>query len=95
MAVFGEVFSAVEAQALGVVDKVVPTGEAMKTAERVAHTVLQRSPGATELAKMMVNAAEGEERERIIEALAGTIAAGSDELAEGLAAFREKRTPKF
>ena len=44
---------------------------------------------------MMVNAAEGEERERVIEALAGNIAAASDELAEGLAAFREKRPPNF
>ena len=44
---------------------------------------------------MMVNAAGGEERERIVEALAGTIAAGSDELVEGLAAFRAKRKPDF
>ena len=44
---------------------------------------------------MLINAAEGEERERVLEALAGAIAAGSDELAEGLAAFREKRPARF
>ncbi len=47
------------------------------------------------LTKMMINAAEGEERERVIEAMAGAIAAGSDELSEGLAAFREKRDARF
>lgn len=95
MVVLGEVFSATEAQALGIVDQVVPTGEAMRAAEDAAHRVLQRGPRSTELAKMMVNAAEGEERERIIESLAGTIAAGSQDLAEGLTAFREKRPPEF
>ena len=44
---------------------------------------------------MMVNAAEGEETERVIEALAGALAAGSDDLVEGLAAFREKRMPRY
>ncbi len=44
---------------------------------------------------MMINAAEGEERERIIESLAGTIAAGSTELQERLSAFRERRPSDF
>ncbi len=95
MAVLGEVFSAEEAMALGIVDAVVPTGGGMAAAEESAARVLARGPRATELTKMMVNAAEGEEVERVIEALAGTIAAGSSELAEGLSAFREKRKPNF
>jgi len=95
MAVMGEVFTAAEAQAIGIVDKVVATGAAAEAADLVAQAVLTRGPRATELAKMMVNAAEGEERERVIEALAGSIAAASDDLVEGLAAFREKRRPKF
>ena len=95
MALFGEVFSAEEALALGLVDQVTPQGEGMAAAERVAARVLARGGRATELAKMLVNAAEGEERERVLEALAGALAAGSAELQEGLAAFREKRTPRF
>lgn len=95
MVVMGETFTAAEAQALGIVDQVVAQGAAPQVAEEAAQRVLTRSPRATELAKMMVNAAEGEERERVIEALAGTIAAASDDLAEGLAAFREKRPPTF
>ncbi|MDJ0629421.1 MAG: enoyl-CoA hydratase/isomerase family protein [Rhodobacter sp.] len=95
MAVFGEVFTADQALALGLVDRVVATGDAMAAAEELAAAVLKRGPRATELAKMMINAAEGEERERIVEALAGAQAAGSPDLAEGLAAFRERRTPDF
>jgi len=95
MAVMGEVFTASQALSLGIVDRVVDTGQAMAAAQQAAAQILARSPRATELAKMMVNAAEGEERERIIEALAGTIAAGTEDLTEGLAAFREKRNPNF
>ncbi len=95
MALFGEVFSAEEALALGLVDRVVATGEAPAAADEAAARLLARGPRATELTKMLINAAEGEERERVIEALAGTVAAASDELAEGLAAFREKRRPDF
>ncbi len=95
MVLAGEVFTADQARHLGIVDHVVPTGDAMYRAKEIAAHILSRGPRATELAKMMVNAAEGEERDRVIEALAGTIAAASDELAEGLAAFRDKRLPNF
>ena len=91
MVVFGEVFSAEQALALGIVDKVVPAGQGLAAAEEVASSVRGRSRRATELSKMMINAAEGEERERIIESLAGALAAGSEELETGLAAFREKK----
>ena len=95
MAVFGEVFTADQALAPGLVDQVVGEGAAMAAAEELAAGVLKRGPRATELAKMMINAAEGEERERIVEALAGALAAGADDLEEGLSAFREKRAPDF
>jgi enoyl-CoA hydratase/carnithine racemase len=95
MALLGEVFDAGQALALGLVDEVVPTGEGQAAADRVVDRLRARSPRATELTKMMLNAAEGEERERVIEALAGSIAAASPDLARGLAAFRAKRKPDF
>ena len=95
MAVFGEIFTAAEAQTLGVVDRVVVTGEGMATAREIAARTALRAPVATELVKMLVNAAEGEERERVLEAMAGIAVAGTEDLKEGVAAFREKRQPDF
>jgi len=95
MALFGEVFSADEALSLGLVDQVVATGNGLMAAEASASRLLQRSPRATELVKMLINVAEGEESERIVEALAGAVAVASDDLEEGLAAYRQKRPASF
>lgn len=95
MAVFGEVFDAHQALELGLVDHVVPSGTGLQRARQLADTVSDRGPLATEITKMLINAAEGEEQERVLEALAGVAAASSVELQEGLAAFREKRKPRF
>jgi enoyl-CoA hydratase len=95
MALFGEVYQAEEALRLGLVDQVVAEGQGMAAADAMVARVLTRSARATELTKMMLNAADGEEAGRVMESLAGTIAAASTDLAEGLAAFRDKRKPRF
>lgn len=95
MAVLGEIFAAEEALGLGIVDSVVPAGEGHSAAEVLARSLLSRSPRAVEITKMMINAAEGEEKERVIDSLAGAAVAGTPELAEGIDAFREKRRPVF
>ena len=95
MTLFGEVYSADAALALGLVDQVVEKGAGLAAAVELAENVVARSPRATEVTKMLINAAEGEERERVLESLAGAVAAVSDDLREGLAAFREKRKPDF
>lgn len=95
MALLGEIFTAEQALALGLVDRVVPAGDCLAAARAMALDLAQRGPFATQATKMLINAAEGEEAERILEALAGGMAAASAELKEGLAAFRDKRKPKF
>jgi len=95
MALFGVVHSAEEALREGLVDQLVETGAGVVEGHKCAQAVMRRGPEATELTKMLINAAEGEEVERVLEAFAGRIAAGSDELQEGLAAFRDKRKPDF
>lgn len=95
MAVLGEVFTAGEAMGIGIVDSVVPRGKGLSAAESLALSLSSKPRRAVEVTKMMINAAEGEERERVIDSLAGAAVAGTPELAEGIAAFREKRRPVF
>jgi enoyl-CoA hydratase len=95
MAIGGEVFDATTALSLGIVDKVVPKGGALAAAETVVSGIGSRSPSATRLTKLMLNAAEGEEVEAVLEVLGGHWAAGSADLQTGLAAFRSKRRPEF
>ncbi len=95
MALFGETFNARQALHAGIIDEVAETGAGMDAARARAQALLNRGMEATELTKMLINACEGEETERVLETLAGRIAAGSDELSEGLAAFRQRRKPDF
>jgi enoyl-CoA hydratase/carnithine racemase len=95
MALFGEVLDAGEALAHGIVDYVTPKGEASAKAMSLAERVTARAPIATELCKMLINAAENEDRERAIEAMAGMAAALTEDSREGVAAYREKRAPLF
>ena len=95
MALFGEVFGAEDACRLGIVDHVAETGTGLEAGRALAQQLRQRGQAASELTKMLVNAAEGEEKERVLESFAGHIAAASAELKEGVQAFTEKRKPDF
>lgn len=95
MALFGEILSAEQALAAGIVDHLVEKGAGMAKAESIAATVLSRGPAATAAIKMLINAAEGEERESAIETLAGLAVSQSGEPAKGVDAFRKKQKPEF
>ena len=95
MAIGGEVFSATEALGLGVVDQVVPSGSGLAAAEAMALRIAARGPTATQIVKLLINAADGEDPERALEAFAGAFAASMPELREGVAAFQAKRPPQF
>lgn len=95
MALFGEVFEAQQACTLGLVDQVVERGQGLSAALALCEKLRRRAPIATELSKMMINAAEVEERERVVEALAGRIAASQDELQQGLQAFSQREMATY
>ena len=89
----GEAVDAAEALRLGLVDYVRPSGEGLAFARELAKTVAARSPVSVQVAKQLVNAAEGEENGAGIEAIAAGLVAQSADGREGAAAFREKRAP--
>jgi enoyl-CoA hydratase len=95
MAVFGETFTAPDAQRLGLCDAVVAKGGAVPAARAMCEKLKTRSSVATQVTKALINAADGEDREAALEMAASLGIAATPELMEGLAAFREKRKPRF
>ncbi|TPW27620.1 enoyl-CoA hydratase/isomerase family protein [Martelella alba] len=93
MALFGNRIKADRAFAAGYVAAVAddPRVVAAKLLERA----VTLSPRAQEIAKSMIHAAAGEDRGAMVEALGSAAIAASDDRAEGVAAFREKRKPQF
>jgi enoyl-CoA hydratase len=95
MALTGRMFTAEEGLKLGLVDEVTPPGEALARAHVIAADIMKRGPVAVQIVKAMINAAEGEDRDAPIEGLAGALTATTQDLVEGVAAFRDKRAPNF
>jgi enoyl-CoA hydratase len=95
MALTGQMFTAEEGLTLGLVDEVRPKAEGLARAQALAADVAKRGPVAVQIVKAMINFAEGEDRDAPIEGLAGALTAMTEDLVEGVAAFREKRTPAF
>ncbi|MGI0071604.1 MAG: enoyl-CoA hydratase-related protein [Thermoplasmata archaeon] len=94
----GAMIPAAEALRIGLVNKTVPAGQELRAARDLAHTIAQRSPKAVRAAKRA-----------IVEGLEGPLGAGienetklfetevlpSEDLGEGIAAFVERRPPRF
>lgn len=95
MSLAGDVFTAVQAGDAGMVDRVAPSGEGLTVARELAARIAERGPAAVQIAKQMINAAEGEDAEAALESLAGALVATTQDLKEGVAGFREKRAPVF
>ncbi len=91
MSLLGEILNADQSLQHSLIDRIAPKGGSLSSARELADMICTRSKFATAAAKMMINAADGEDAERALEALAGTAAAHSLELQQGLEAFRAKK----
>jgi len=94
----GSLVPAAEAVRIGLVNRSVPSGQELRAARDLAHTIAQRAPRAVQGAKLAIR-----------EGLALPLSEGlrleaktfekevlpSDDLMEGLSAFIERRPPKF
>ena len=93
MALFGRRIDASRALALGFAAEV--ADDARAAAEAIATRATELSARAVEIAKSMIHAAQGEDRAAMIEALGSAAVSASADRDEGVAAFREKRKPRF
>lgn len=93
MALFGRRLTAERALACGFVAEIAADPRA--AAEALAERVLASSPRAIEVTKAMIHAAVGEDRGAAVEMLGAGMIAPTEDRAEGVAAFREKRKPEF
>jgi len=93
MALFGHRIKADRALAMGFAAAV--DAEPRASAEALIKRAVALSPRAVEISKSMIHAAQGEDRAAMIEALGSAAIAASDDRAEGVAAFRDKRKSDF
>ena len=93
MALFGHRVKADRALACGFVAAVDadPRAAALALIDRATGL----SPRAVEISKSMIHAAVGEDRGAMVEALGSAAIGATEDRAEGVAAFREKRTADF
>jgi len=91
----GEPIGAATAAAWGLVAEVVPADRLRPRALELAQRIAENAPTAVQAAKQLADAAAGEGLTTALEALAAGLAAGTADAREGIAAFREKRKPKF
>ncbi|MGV8939431.1 MAG: enoyl-CoA hydratase/isomerase family protein [Allorhizobium sp.] len=95
MVLAGEIFTAEEAVAHGLVDYLVETGTALEMAQATAAGISARGPAALEISKLMLAVASGEDNGTAVEALGSILAAKTGDLTEGVAAFKAKRPADF
>jgi enoyl-CoA hydratase/carnithine racemase len=86
----GSQVDAATAERWNLVNEVVPADEVMTRTVEVARTIAANAPVAVQLAKAAI---AGDPV--ALEAFAGALAAGTADGHEGVAAFREKRPPRF
>ena len=93
----GEPIRAVEAERIGLINRVVPAGQALVEAQRVAERIARNGPLAVQAIKRSVQATEGlpEEEALKVELEIGLPIFGTADAREGTRAFAEKREPRY
>jgi enoyl-CoA hydratase len=91
----GRRVDAATAERWGLVNAVEPGTNAMEHAANLAQQIAARAPLAIQMTKQLVDGAQGDAVTMTLEALAGALASSTEDGHEGVAAFRERRQPRF
>lgn len=95
LALSGQRISAAQALQYGLVHEVVDADGLLARAEALAREIASKAPISAQLTKQLVNAACGEDRDATLEAMAGALAAGTEDALEGTRSFKEKRVAVY
>ncbi len=93
MVLAGETLDAEEARLAGLVNRVVPPGQHVAEAEALGLRIAEKAPLALAVGKQVINKRYGEGYEHAIDAVA--YLQGTDDFAEGIEAFKQRRKPHF
>ena len=93
----GDFFSGAEAAAMGVVNRAVPAAEVLDEATGLAHRLARRAPIPLAAAKRLIGPAAALSRKEALERERAALEEifGTEDWREGLAAFHEKRPPRY
>lgn len=95
LALSGSNMSAADALACGLVHEIVEADQLSSRSLTLAQDMAGKAPVALQLTKQLINAASGEAAEAALEAMAGALAASTDDAGEGIRSFTEKRAPHY
>ena len=93
----GDMVDASEALRIGLVEKVVPQAELLKTAKEMAHKIISKGPLAIKAAKRAINLGLDVDLKSGLEyeAMEFSAICATEDKTEGTSAFLEKRKPDF
>lgn len=91
----GRRIDAATAERWGLVNAVEPGTNVMEYAINLAQEIAGRAPLSVQIAKQLVDSAQGDGQTMTLEALAGALTSSTEDGHEGVAAFRERRPPHF
>jgi enoyl-CoA hydratase/carnithine racemase len=95
LALSGHRVSAANALTSGLVHEVTSAPLLIDRAMSLARDMAMKAPVSLQLTKQLINAASGEDAGATLEAMAGALAATTEDGAEGVRSFREKRVPHY
>jgi enoyl-CoA hydratase len=91
----GERITAAKAAEWGLVNEVVADDQMTMRARELAAEIAANAPIPVQLAKAAINGSQGRGTGVTLEAMAGALAAMTEDGKEGVASFREKRLPNY